>query len=231
MVDKKILRLDEIEFDQELYPRNSVDWLISYRYSQAMKSGAEFPPIQVAKFEGKFILVDGMHRINAKKNLKEEYIDAIVRTGLTKDQIYIEAVKANIKHGKSLSAFDKAKIIIKLEDMKMSLKEISEIINIPSEKLKSFVANRLTTTSIGSKILLKAPLRFLSKSDTQVDESIREEQYPMKGSHDIRLVRDLTIVLKNELDRKFDKNFLKELGELNKYINLIINRVKVPVSS
>ena len=86
------VKLNEIVFDEELYPRSMYNWQTGYDYSQSMKVGAKFPDIILALYKGKKYLVDGKHRIEATKLLKKDSISAIVHTGWNRERIYKEAV-------------------------------------------------------------------------------------------------------------------------------------------
>lgn len=160
----KILKLSEIKVDDKFYPRSMVDWMTVERYAQSMKSGAAFPKIVVAEHQGKYILVDGAHRIGAYKRNKEEFIEAEILEGLTAEEIFIAAVKANIGHGRQFNSQERVKIILTLRDWNMSEQAISEIVRIPTDVLKPFVAKRITRITETQEIIpLKAPIHHLSE--------------------------------------------------------------------
>ena len=138
--------IKEIFFDETLYPRASYNWQTAYDYSQSMKIGAKFPPIIIAILNGKKYLVDGKHRTEATKMNKQKEIKAIVYSGWSKKKIFLEAVRTNIAHGKLLGPYDKRRIAVKLREMNVSQDQISEIIQIPQDKLENFVGQRLINT-------------------------------------------------------------------------------------
>jgi hypothetical protein len=142
-VKKQILKIKEIIIDEKLYPRLEYDENTSKRYSLAMESGADFPPIVVAIKNKKFYLVDGLHRLNAYKINKKEVIEVDVLEGLKDKDIFIEAVKRNIIHGRPFSEEDIEEIKITLEDFNLGIEEVSKIVRIPVGKLKPFVAKEI----------------------------------------------------------------------------------------
>ena len=102
-----------------------------------MKAGEIFPPIEVGRYDGKLYIIDGMHRVDAKKLLKEKYIDANIKKYENKDDMFIDAVKCNSKHGRQLSVQETARIIYKLgEEMKYGLEQIKDIIGMPVESIE-----------------------------------------------------------------------------------------------
>lgn len=102
-----------------------------------MKAGEIFPPIDVGRYDGKLYVIDGIHRIDAKKLLKEKYIDASIKKYENKDDMFVDAVKCNSKHGRQLSVQETARIIYKLgEEMKFELEQIKAIIGMPVESIE-----------------------------------------------------------------------------------------------
>ena len=104
-IKQKVL-IEEIFFDEDLYPRTQCNWQTSYDYSQSMKTGSKFPDIVLAVFNNRKYLVDGKHRIEACKLLKIKSIKAIIYTGWNKKKIFEEAIKYNITHGRDVSHYE-----------------------------------------------------------------------------------------------------------------------------
>lgn len=133
----ELLSIGELVFDEYVYPRIVRNWLTTYRYSQKMKAGEIFPPIEVGRYNGKQYVIDGMHRIDAKKLLKEEYIEARIKKYDNKDDMFVDAVKCNSKHGRQLSVQETARIIYKLEkEMEFKLEQIKNIIGMPVKSIE-----------------------------------------------------------------------------------------------
>lgn len=135
---KKLLKIVDLVCEEKLYPRIKLGWLTAYQYSQAMKSGSEFPAIVVGSFEGKMYVVDGWHRIEAKKLLKEEYIQATVKTYESFKDMFIDAVKFNATHGRPLSVQEKVRIVELLKQYGIEKEQITEIVKIPFDKIERF---------------------------------------------------------------------------------------------
>ena len=212
----KIIPLNKIILDKDLYPRNDVDWMTVVRYLKAKQSGAKFPPIAVALFEGKYLAMDGFHRVDAFKKDKEKYIEAEVVEGLTKEEIFIESVKRNIGHGRQFSSQERATIILTLENWDLSLKAISEIIRIPVDEIKPFVAKRITRiTETQEEIALKSPLKHL----TEISLDDISAQQPLANRTQSQILDSLIVLVKNKwinLDSELIKEKLQKLYELLK---------------
>lgn len=152
---RRIFKIDELKLDMEFYPRMEIGWQTAYQYSQAMRVGDIFPPILVGEFEGGFHVVDGWHRIRAKELLKEEHIEGIVKNYDSYADMFFDAIKQNISHGRQLSTQEKVRIVYKLEKMNVELDRITEIVKIPSDKIELF-RSRVVIGPDGKPVFLKS---------------------------------------------------------------------------
>lgn len=197
---QKVMKISEVKVEEDLYPRMHSDFVTVARYINAMKSGATFPPIKVAKNQaGKHILIDGRHRMEATMACKNDHIQAEVFEGLTDKEIYLEAVKANINHGRQFSTQEVTQIAITLQDFDMDLEEISEIIRIPVDGIKPFVAKRMVRESeTGKNFALKKPLqRVLSGLPISQQEGLSQKQWRLDGRAQIKTVEALSTLFRN----------------------------------
>jgi len=211
---KQEVSLKEIFIDEDLYPRSSVNWHTSYDYAQSMVSGAKFPPIVLAIFANKKYLVDGRHRIDARKQLKKETIQAEIYVGWDKKKIFEEAVRMNIAHGRVLSPFEKRRIALKLREEGYDSKNISELIQVPQDKLENFVAQRLTNALTGETIV-KSEIKHLAGQNFEGE--IESLQKPMKSKSQVMLLTHTVYLLEKGLIDKENKviaKLLKRLKEL-----------------
>lgn len=154
---KKLVRIDALVFDWELYPRLKVGWFTAYQYAQAMKAGSEFPPILVGTLpgEGRLYVVDGWHRIEARKLLREEYVETTIRKFDSKREMFVEAVRRNNVHGRPLSVQEKVRLINKLKEMEFRREEISELVKVPIDKLERFSVRTIIGPN-GKPVYLKS---------------------------------------------------------------------------
>jgi hypothetical protein len=199
MANTMILKLDEVVFDEKLYPRMKWNWHTSYQYAQAMKSGAQFPDVEVAKIDGKYYLVDGKHRTEARRFNKETHLQVVVNPQILDFKtLYIEAIKRNMGHGRQFSVQEKTNIALKLEEMKFEKGEISKLINVPIDKLDLFISKRVTHMDFtNERIALKKPLRHMSKGTVQ--EGFKEVQNDMRGDSQIELLDELILLVSNKM--------------------------------
>ena len=212
---RRVLAIKDIAWDKDLYPRSNPNWQISLTYKNAMKSGDKFPPIKVALFRRKYILVDGKHRIEAYKAIKQKHVDAEILFGLNKKQIFVEAIKANIAHGAQLGVNDKAQVIIRLKDIGYDIPKISNIMSMPVKEITNFSLRKITNTFNGREIPLKPALKHLS--GMEVDDNIPSIQESYGPSSQFSLITELNSLIANRLiDIRDSKNLvaLKRLYKL-----------------
>lgn len=100
-MDTTFLRVDEIEYVKELYPRLKPDDTIIERYRSCIE---KLPPIIVAR---NHILVDGYHRWQAHRRDGIETIQIIDLGNLSDTEIFNESLRRNSGHGHQLSQKDK----------------------------------------------------------------------------------------------------------------------------
>jgi hypothetical protein len=197
----------------EYYPREEYDYRISLKYSESMSMGAKFPPIVVAKIQGKYWLVDGMHRIKAYQHQKIENIQVEINQKIKDfNDLYVEAVKANLHHGRPLNENDKELIIEKLKELNYNNKEISALIHTPISKLKriNFKNFKTTTAVFGNKN------RKSRKNQKEADEELKSNSQKEEDDDFVPSVinRNLKqyLVIKKDTDIK-DKNYFLILSE------------------
>lgn len=187
----QVFKIEELILDPKLYPRMKVGFLTAYQYSQAMKAGAVFPPIIVGLYKGKKYVVDGWHRVEAKKLLGEEYIQGIAKKYSSWKEMFVEAVKLNSKHGRPLSVQEKAKIIHKLSKMGFKPQEISEIVHVPVDKIERFKA-RVIIGPNGKPVYLKSTL---VKAKVSESEALAVDQDKLVGASVESLMEQLIELL------------------------------------
>ncbi len=207
--------LKEIHLNEEVYPRVGYNWQTGYDYSQSMKTGAKFPPITLAVYNGKKIIVDGKHRYEAHKICKKKVIKAEVYVGWTLKKIFEEAIKRNIAHGRVLSPYEKRSIALKLRAMKFKDNEISQLIQVPGDKLQSFVGQRLINTMNG-EVIVKSEIKHLAGRNFNEEDfaTISGNQASMYANSQVDLLDEIINLLQGGLLDKEDSEIQSRLKKL-----------------
>ena len=136
----KRLKLDAICIDGGTQCRVVIDQPTVYNYVEHMKDGDEFPPLETVYDGATHWLTDGFHRWHAYKILGIKEVEVKYRPG-TKEDAILAALKANAKHGKTLTNEDKRnKVAMALSIPGYAEKSNYEIAKI-CELSQSFVAS------------------------------------------------------------------------------------------
>jgi hypothetical protein len=105
-LEVKKVKISDIEFNPTIYPRKAgVDSQRVARYAACMRDGEKFERIHVESLrDGKHRLLDGLHRINALKEIGAEEVDVVV-ISLDGENPLLYAARQN-RFGKDLTDAD-----------------------------------------------------------------------------------------------------------------------------
>jgi len=151
--DKAPIKLEKIAdllFDWNIYPRKEVDNRVVRSYAKALKSGSEFPAINVGLFSGQKIVVDGFHRAHSRILLKIEYINCHVLPFQSEAELFAEAVRCNSSHGKTFTDVEIRASIRRLQRYKFDVKDIVSIVHMPASIITRESTKPITTITLPS---------------------------------------------------------------------------------
>ncbi len=132
----RVLKIEDLVFDWRFYPRSEVDDKVVKSYAKALQAGSVFPPVKIAVFAGKNIIVDGVHRVESRKLLKIEYADCAVHHFDSEGAMFAEAVKLNSSHGKSFSQAEIRASIRTLKRYNFSVSDIVAFTHVPAAEIQ-----------------------------------------------------------------------------------------------
>lgn len=107
----KTLPISDLILDAGTQPRQFVDDPTVANYSEAMKDGADFPPVDVFTDGKSNWLAGGFHRVEATKKNGGTTIKAIIHDGSLRDAILF-AVGQNATHGLPRTNLDKRQCVL-----------------------------------------------------------------------------------------------------------------------
>ncbi len=106
----KQLRIAQLKIDTTFQVRAALNLETITEYAEAMKAGANFPPVKVVNHNGTYILADGFHRVEAARQAGKDIILAEIVDGDESTALEI-AVKGNRQHGLRMTSADKRRAI------------------------------------------------------------------------------------------------------------------------
>jgi len=172
-VERKSISIESLKLDPELYPRFHTNWITVYSYAEAMKTGAKFPPVLVGEYENKLYLIDGWHRVEALRSLKQPMVEAEIKPYDRYEDMFLDAVRANMTHGQRLSVQERVRIIDKFREMGFSLERIRDITFMPVDGIKR-LSTRIIKGPLGKPIYLKG-LTDRASTSTGTDPSVLDQ--------------------------------------------------------
>lgn len=121
------LRVDQIRTDGGTQSRARLNALVVDEYAEAIRGGADFPPVRVM-FDGEnYWLVDGFHRVHAARQAGLTEIEADVEEGDRRAAVWA-SLAVNATHGLRRSNEDKRRAVFTmLEDVEWSKLSGNEI--------------------------------------------------------------------------------------------------------
>jgi ParB family chromosome partitioning protein len=118
MATEQKQEITHIEVDKILIPEDRVTSVFDGETYEELKRSIRqhgiLQPLQVALVDGKYVLVDGLHRLMVAKELGFETVPCIVKP-MTEDQLLVTNLIMNRQRGRSNPA-EEAKILVKLVD-------------------------------------------------------------------------------------------------------------------
>lgn len=207
------MQTNQIAYPADHYIRSHMDWQVAFDYTESMKTGANFPPIEVAWIVDRYYVVDGWHRLEAHKNLKQAIITVNLNDSIiTFEQLYIRSLETNLHHGKRMTVGEKYKAIAILKEWNYSLQEISRQIQMPVERVEKYLPERMTNTVTGEVIPLRTPFRKYADTTLGVStaERIKKEQNQII-SRDVEHALNQLIALLQDKKVSFQGKDIKQL--------------------
>ena len=105
------MKLTDIVLDPQLQMRDSLDGELINEYSESIKEGSKFPPLEVFHDGSSYFLVDGWHRYYAYKKAGIADVEVKLHKGtLRAARLYATGV--NDDHGARRSPATKRKIVM-----------------------------------------------------------------------------------------------------------------------
>lgn len=153
----RLLKIDDIKINPNIYPRDALDSSVVEAYKMAMDGGEVFPPILVGTIDGDrktHNLIDGKHRMEANKRRGEAYISADIRHFENAKDAFMEAVRLNTAHGVPLSWNDRAEAMKKLMDWGIKKERILQVVRMPAPEMfrvKAATSSLVKTTGSRGK--------------------------------------------------------------------------------
>jgi len=213
------IKLALLVLDYDLYPRQDVDSANVRSLVEALNAGVELPPIVIDKQSKR--VVDGIHRVHSYRRVLDETatIEVIARNYASDAEMFLDAIQLNAGHGKRLSPFDKARAILRAEELKIEVDRIAGALHITIDRVGEIEIRKGARTN-GQKIIIKNTLRHLAGGKLNKKQRVANDR--AGGMFPLYYVNQVINIIEGDvLDRENEK-LMERLGELRELLGAIL---------
>jgi len=224
---KREIPLNQIKFNNAIYPRDHLYYQVAYRYASALRSGVKFPPIVVGRIKENaknYYLVDGWHRLKAHEMAGKSTIEAEIKEYKTFSEAFYDAVKLNATHGQPLTAYETTKIIKKLRDEGKDWVFIASLLNITIEDAKKMLEKRTVEIEKGEIEVVKKPI--VSVKERIATREVVQNVKSLTGVSQEKLLKDLRDILRSGLLDIENRKVVKLLIEVYDLLTPIVRTIR-----
>ena len=262
-------KLDLLILDYDLYPRGSAPDSQHIGYMlDSIVAGIELPPVIVDKKSKR--VVDGFHRVkawhryfnshkdedktipsyfNSHKD-EDKTIPIIYKSYRSEGDMFIDAMKYNSAHGRTLTQYDRAHCIIKAEEVfHLSIDVVSKALSITVSKYDKLKTDRIGSLThsphlksvdkkrkpaiiksddkqlSGKLVSLKRTIRH--KAGQEITEQQAEINKKLNGADPKFTANQLIMLIENDLLDENDYDLIEKLNSLYSLLNSFLSKKKI----
>lgn len=211
----------------DLYPRTVVDNYHTNQMAEALRANKSLPPILVGRLQGldgkTWTIVDGIHRVAAYRKVykkKDPKIPANTKIYSSEIEMRLDAINANVAHGRALTTQDKVRCATLLEDDGYDRLFIASTLNMQKETLDDLMKTRVAEYKKEPIALKRTMKHFAGKVLTNGQAEHLKKAGGLPQSY---FVNQVISMLE---DNTVNWNDEKLVGALHKLYELLENALK-----
>lgn len=201
MEKTRMLKLSELVFDYSIYPRSDIDSQHVRYMREAERAGVKFPPYVIDRKSRR--VVDGFHR--GKKDMAEHgpghEVECVEKDYTNEGEIFIDSMRLNANHGRSLTQHDRARCTIMAKRFKISILVVASALGMTPAAIKDLgtgrIASRPGRNESGDAVPLKRTIRHLAGTTLTEEQIIANDK--LSGMEQVFYARQLLLLLENGL--------------------------------
>lgn len=194
-IDYDLKEIDISDIDVETSKHNQARFLPLHDetvlvYGAAMEQGDSFPPVIVSGNKGKYLVLDGNHRVAAANLAGFKATKAFVCKNISKAQAELVTFEANARHGLPTSLDERIQQALYLVNIGNQPKAVAQALSVPVQKLYKAIsaskgAARLSKVGIDPKRFSSSSMsRFASIASNTVLAPVAEIAVAANLNHD-----------------------------------------------
>jgi len=216
------MRLSEMVLDFDLYPRADVDASHVGYLCEAIQSGATLPPIVIDAASRR--VIDGFHRYRAYMRLYGGDYDAeVVEERFESEaELFLAAVRANSAHGRRLSRYDQAHVIVRAENLEIDSECLAGALHVPVETVEKL---RVEKTARSGRLHVPVKSTIAHKAGRQLTRVQVEANRRLGGMRQLFYVNQLILLIESDLLDVDNRQLMNRLGQLKGLLEVVIQHV------
>jgi len=190
------VKLSDLILDYNVYPRNDISSVHVTSLCDALEIGDPVPPITVC---GKTKRIsDGFHRFKAHERLGREMIEVVWRDYKNDAELFKDAVRMNVSHGRAFDPYDRKRAVLRLKDFGLTPRDISDVVRLPMHRVE-IVIGGFGKGFRSQSIVLKSGLASTLKQQHTLTQKQEKTNERWSGSQPAFHVNQLVLLLEAEI--------------------------------
>lgn len=216
--------LCELVEDFSIYPRLQVSGQHVNDLAEALRAGAELPPVIIDKKTK--AIVDGVHRCRAHRKVYGDdcQIEAVEKDFKNQGEMLLEAARLNFLHGRRMATADLVRCAVLAKDLKVSQKQLALACNVRMERLTELTLTRTATTERDTRqIPLKRTFEHLAGQP--LNDEQQETNKHSTGMPQLVYVNQLISMLENDMLDHDNPKLMVRLKRLHELLEPLVGAV------
>jgi hypothetical protein len=185
----------------------------------SFKAGHEFPPIVVERDTGR--IIDGAHRFEMYRAEGVAEVECIEKTYRTEADAFLDCVRYNATHGRTLTSYDRTHCAIRAEELKILPAQLASAMAMTTDAVGALVATRVgklraATSAAGVLVPLKRTIQHMAgKSLTRAQEDVNGK---LSGAAQSFYVNQIVMLIEQGLLNREDERLIAKLRRLRELL-------------
>jgi len=211
--------------DFSLYPRPDVDSQHVGYLAEAIRAGNELPPVVIDAASKR--VIDGFHRVNAFKRVNgpDCKIKVMEKTYATEAEMFIDAMRYNAAHGRTLTRYDRVHCIVKAKEFKLDDEQIADALHLTVETLGQLRVERVGRLRVAG--LPEVPLKrtISHMAGKSLTKGQQEANTKLSGMDQAFYANQLITLIENDLLDTANEQLMEKLQKLNELLDGVLAKV------
>ncbi len=213
------MRLSELVLDFDLYPRCDVDSVHVGYLCEALQAGTTLPPI-IVDADSKRV-IDGFHRYRAYLRLygEDHDVEVLEEKHKTEADLFLAAVRANSAHGRRMSRYDQAHVVVKAANLHIDSEYLAGALHVPVDTVEKL---RVDKTAWSGRLHVPVKCTIAHKAGQQLSKRQVEANRRLGGMRQLFYVNQLILLVESDLLDTENEQLMERLEQLARLLDGVV---------